>query len=121
MEFLFLSLYDYFKKNRSLLYGIFMALFLLIGVGATQVKVEEDIARFFPNNKKLEKINQIFKHSKFMKKLVVMVSMHDSTKTASPHSIIRFTDELINRVQTDLATYLTKITYKANNTITFHL
>jgi hypothetical protein len=120
MEFLFLSLYDYFKKNRSLLYGIFIGLFLLMGVGAMQVKVEEDISRFFPNDKKLEKINQIFQHSKFMDKLVVMVSLRDSTR-ASPDSLIRFTDELVNRVEADLTPYVKKITYKVDDELTLQL
>jgi 1-acyl-sn-glycerol-3-phosphate acyltransferase len=121
MEFLFLSLYDYFKKNRSLLYGIFIGLFLLMGVVATQVKIEEDIARFFPNDKKLEKINQIFQHSKFMDKLVVMVSLSDSTRPASPDSLIRFADELVNRVEVDLTPYVKKITYKVDDALTLQL
>src|ERR1700704_2161048 len=111
MELLFLSLYDYFRKNRSVLYGLFLGLFLLAGIGATQIRVEEDISKFFPNDKKLEKINQVFQNSKFMDKLVVMVSLHDSTQAANPDSLIRFTNELVNRVA-DLTPYVKKVTYK---------
>src|SRR3981189_1544109 len=102
MESLLLSLYDHFQKNRSLFYGVFLGLFLLVGIGATQVRVEEDISKFFPNDKKLEKINQIFQNSKFMDKLVVMVSLDDSTQETHPDSLIRFSDELVNRVANDL-------------------
>jgi len=61
MELLFLSLYDYFRKNRPILYGLFLVLFLLAGIGAIQIRIEEDISKFFPNDKKLEKINQVSK------------------------------------------------------------
>src|SRR5260221_11392032 len=115
-----LSLSGSFKKNRSLMYGIFMGLFLLMGVIAMQVKVEEDISRFFPKDKKLEKINQIFQHSKFMDKLVVMVSLNDSTKATQPDSLIRFTNELVSRVS-GLAPYVKKITYKVDDELSVQL
>ncbi len=120
MEYLFLSIYDYFHKNRPALYVLFLGLFLLVGIGATQIRVEEDISRFFPKDKKLEKINQIFQHSKFMDKLVVMVSLNDSTKATQPDSLIRFTNELVSRVS-GLAPYVKKITYKVDDELSVQL
>ena len=57
-----------------MLYGFLTSLLLVIGFGVVNIRVEEDISKFFPTDKKLEKINQVFQSSKFAEKLVVMVS-----------------------------------------------
>src|SRR6266850_4606237 len=119
MELLFLLLYDYFRKNRPVLYGLFLGLFLLAGIGAAQIKVEEDISKFFPKDKKLEKINQVFQNSKFTEKLVVMVSLNDSSQT-NPDSLLRFTDELVTRM-TDLTPYVKKVVYRIDDELTLQL
>jgi len=90
MEFLFLSLYDYFHKNRPLLYGLFIGLLLLLGIGALQIRVEEDVSKFFPNDKKLEKINQIFQNSKFDGQ----TRRHGLTQGFCPGDQSRLTDPL---------------------------
>ena len=79
MEFLFLSLYDYFQRQRTVFYCVLVALFALAGLGASQITIEEDVSKFFPNDTKIDKLTRVFQDSKLAEKLVVMVSLTDST------------------------------------------
>jgi hypothetical protein len=47
-----------------------------------------------------------FQQSKFAEKLVVMVSLSDTNASPQPDSLIRYTDELISRVEADLKPYI---------------
>ncbi len=117
MESFFLFFYDYFKKRKGLLFGIFGLLFLLMGFFASRIKVEEDISKFFPSDKKLKKVNQVFQDSKLAEKLVVMVSLKDTTQTAQPEKLISFTDSLVLLMQRELTPYVKNINYKVDDEI----
>jgi uncharacterized protein len=120
MESIFLFFYDYFKKRKALFYGIFGALFLLLGWGTSQIKIEEDVSKFFPSDKKLKKINQVFQGSKFAEKLVVMVSLKDSTQE-QPEKLIQFTDSLVANMQHELSPYIKNINYKVEDEVALKL
>ncbi len=114
MESIFLFFYDFFKKRKGLIYGIFGVLFLLLGWGASQIKIEEDISKFFPSDKKLKKVNQVFQGSKFAEKLVMMVSLKDTTQT-QPEKLIQFTDSLVAHMQSELSPFIKSINYKVDD------
>jgi uncharacterized protein len=115
MEQPFLLIYDYFKKNRVVLYGLLAALFTFFFVCSFQITLEEDVSRFFPNNKKVEKLNQVFQNSKLMERLVVMVSLKDSTASPAPDSLVVVTSDLVAQLQTSLRPYIKKITHQADD------
>lgn len=129
MEYLFLSIYDFFRTHRLAYFLTFGGLLTLFLLGALQIHIEEDVTKFFPNDEKVEKINQIFQNSKFMEKLVVMVSLKDSAAGAQPDSLIAAADDLVANIEKQLEPYVKKVTYKVDdeivldvfNTISDHL
>ena len=56
--------------------------------------MEEDISKILPKDKKIEKLNEVFQNSKFMDKLVVTVSLKDTSAAAQPDSLVAYADEL---------------------------
>ncbi|MEO6231055.1 MAG: 1-acyl-sn-glycerol-3-phosphate acyltransferase [Ferruginibacter sp.] len=116
----FISIYQYFKKHRPVFFACFVGCFLFTGYFATQVKFEEDISKVLPRDKKISKLNEVFSNSKFMDKLVVIVSLKDST-TADPDRLTSFTDSFVNNIQSDLSAYITKITYQVNDSLAMEL
>ncbi|HEV8512350.1 MAG TPA: 1-acyl-sn-glycerol-3-phosphate acyltransferase [Cyclobacteriaceae bacterium] len=117
MESIFLFCYDYFKKRKKVFYVIFLLLFILVGFGATRIRVEEDISKFFPTDKKLEKATQVFQGSKFAEKLVMIVSLQDSIHEPQPDSLIAFTDSLVMRMQTELSLYIKSINFRVDDEV----
>src|SRR6202789_1419469 len=108
MEKSLLSINNYFAKNRGIFYVIFAASFAVITYFALQVKFEEDISKIIPKDKKIEKLNEIFQNSKFIDKLVIMVSLKDTT-VKNPDSLVAFADEFGAIVQTKLSPYIKKV------------
>lgn len=101
-------------------YCTFLACFLLAGYFASKVKFEEDISKVLPKDKKISKLNEVFSNSKFMDKLVLTISMKDSSKV-EPDSLTAYTEVLVNRVQAYLSPYVKKITYKVNDSLALSL
>lgn len=117
MDRIFITIYNYFSRHRSAFYIIFLTLFLLLTLGASQVKLEEDVSKFFPKDKKIEKLNEVFQNSKFMEKMIILVSLKDSTKESQPDSLIAYTNELVEAIDRDLKPYIKKINYKVDDEI----
>src|ERR1700753_4392033 len=105
MEKILLNINKYFAKNRVVFYAVFAASFLVISYFALQVKFEEDISKIIPKDKKIEKLNEIFQNSKFIDKLVIMVSLKDTTKQ-NPDSLVAYADEFGAQVQDKLKPYI---------------
>ena len=121
MEFLFLSLYDYFQRQRTVFYCVLVALFALAGLGASQVTIEEDVSKFFPNDTKIDKLTRVFQDSKLAEKLVVMVSLTDSTTEANPDSLIAFTEALVADLDQQVKPYIRTITYKVDDQLALQM
>ncbi len=112
----FTGLYRYFQKNRLVFFIVFALSFMLAGYFATRVKFEEDISKILPQDKKIDKLNEVFRNSKFMDKLVVTISL-DDTLQAAPDSLTLFADEFVSRVQASLAPFISKINYKVDDSL----
>jgi len=121
MEKILLHIYNYFKKHQPALYFTFTVIFLLTGWFAMQVKFEEDISKILPNDKKIEKLNRVFQNSRFMDKLVVTVSIKDTTSTAQPDSLIAFADGFVENIQEKLSPFISKINYKVDDGLALEL
>ena len=119
MEFLFLTLYDYFKSHRKAFYVWFVSLFVLVTFFASRITVEEDVSRFFPNDEKIEKLTEVFQNSRFAEKILVMVSLKDSSQT-SPDSLIAYTNAFVDEVQKD-SSLIESVTYKVDDQLALQL
>ncbi|MEJ7644377.1 MAG: 1-acyl-sn-glycerol-3-phosphate acyltransferase [Chryseolinea sp.] len=114
MPTLFLQLYDFFSKRRAVFWSVFLLLIALLAAGASQIKLEEDITKFFPDDPRVENLQEVFRHSKFVERLVIMVSSSDSTVN-SPDSLVVATDDLIGRIERELQSHVKKTSGKISD------
>ncbi|MEP7141887.1 MAG: glycerol acyltransferase, partial [Ferruginibacter sp.] len=121
MAKVFTSFYRYFEKNRLVFFITFTLSFVLAGYFALQVKFEEDISKILPKDKKTDQLNQVFKNSKFIDKLVVTVSLKDSNAAAAPDSLVAFADPFVAAIQSRLRPYFNKINYKVDDSLALEL
>jgi predicted RND superfamily exporter protein len=115
MVLFFLSLYDFFEQHRSIFWSVFISMVVLMAIGTSRIKIEEDITKFFPENKKVESLNYLFQNSKFAEKLTVMVSVKDSTPVPDQDSLVATANEVIARIEHDLKPFITKITSRVDD------
>ncbi|MFN8242414.1 MAG: 1-acyl-sn-glycerol-3-phosphate acyltransferase [Ferruginibacter sp.] len=116
----FIGIYDFFERRRSLLFLLFFGLLGLLGYFAMQLKFEEDISKILPRDKKIDKLNQVFQNSKFMDKLVVMVSLKD-TAAAEPDSLVAYAETFVARAQETLKPYISRISDKVDDQLALEL
>ncbi|MFT3945552.1 MAG: 1-acyl-sn-glycerol-3-phosphate acyltransferase [Agriterribacter sp.] len=117
MQQFFSKIYAFFRQRKWLLYSCFVAFILISAFFARKLKFEEDISRILPKDPKVEKLNEVFQHSKFMDRLVVMVSLKD-TNAVAPDSLIFFTDAFIEKINAKLTPYIRKINYRVDDDMT---
>ncbi len=115
MASFFLNLYDFFLHRKVFLWSVFISAIVVLGIGASQIKLEEDITKFFPDDERVEKLNFVFQNSKFVERLVVMVSVKDSTSSPQPDSLVAHAEKLADRIATDLEPYVKKITSRVDD------
>jgi predicted RND superfamily exporter protein len=65
---------------------------------ATQLKFEEDISKIIPSDEKTDKLNFIFNNSKFLEKLVVRISLRDSSMS-NPEELMTACDSLVSKIE----------------------
>ena len=103
MGIIFLGIFKYFQKHKS----VFVALLILIAAIsiylASQLKFEEDISKIIPADKKTDQLNFIFNNSKFLEKLVVRISLQDTTKT-DPEKLFTVCDSFVNSLASKSST-----------------
>lgn len=115
MEQIFLAIYNFFKERKKVFWIFFVSTLALIGWSASRIELEEDITKFFPDDARVEKLNYIFRNSKFVERVVVMVSMKDSTTQPQPDSLVSLADSLVARMGRDLQPYVKKISAQVND------
>lgn len=120
MEQLLIRIYDFFARNRLLFFVIFALCLLVPGYFASQLKFEEDISKILPKDKKIEKLNEVFQNSKFMDKLVITVSMKDTT-SAEPDSLTEYAAALTEQFRNRLGPYIRKINDKVDDNVAMEL
>ncbi|MFT3909599.1 MAG: MMPL family transporter [Ferruginibacter sp.] len=116
----FVSIYNYFKKRRPAFFIFFTSIFLLVGFFAIKVNFEEDISKILPKDKKIEKLNEVFQNSKFLDKLVVMVSLKDTTQE-QPDSLVAYADNFAAEAQEKLEPYISKINARVDDGLVMDL
>ncbi len=117
MENIFISLYHFFEKRRLLFWATLAGCFLLAGFFASKIKLEEDIANILPHDKKIEKLNEVFQNSKFLDKLVVTISLKDTTAGTAPDSLVAFADAFTSAIKKNYSGYITKIQDRADDSL----
>jgi uncharacterized protein len=121
MQNIFIRIYNYFEKHRAAFWITFISCFVLVTYFAVHVKFEEDISKVLPKDKNTEKLNQVFQNSKFLDRLVIMVSQKDTTANPQPDSLTAFADQFVNNVRQKLNSYIKKINDKVDDSFTTDL
>jgi len=114
MSRIFLSLYDFFQRRKFWLFLFFVLSVVVLSVFAFRIRIEEDISKLFPNDARVEKFNYVFQNSKLTDRLVVMVSMKDTT-LIEPDSLVEYADNLISQLNERWSSYITKISGRVDS------
>lgn len=120
METIFTGIYNYFTRNKAILYAVFFITLSAFAFFALRVQFVEDISAIIPKDKKTEKLNQVFQNSKFADKLILTVSLND-TNSVQPDSLVSFADTLVAALDKNCKVYIKDIHYKVDDNITFDL
>ncbi len=95
-----LRLYEYFKAHKTIFYLFWGITYSVLLYLALQIKIEEDVSRFFPKDKKIESLRTIFQNSRFSDRLVFMVSAPGASNSYSPDSLLQFGEQLSQNLKT---------------------
>ena len=109
MEQGFLSIYHFFQRRKSAFWFTFISIFVILGLLASRVKVEEDISKFFPDDERVEKLNYVFRNAKLAERLVVMISVRDSTLKPNADSLVAFADRILPELEVNLKSHVSSI------------
>lgn len=120
MQKIFLSIFGFFKKNKAVLYLTFFITLALFFFFAFKVSFIENVYAIIPKDKKTEKLTQVFENSKFADKVVVMVSLEDST-AAKPGELVAFTDAFAQKLEQQAAPLIKNIRYRIDEAFTYRL
>lgn len=116
MESLFLFLYRFFNARRNLLWTVFITSIILLAASASQIELEEDITKFFPDDERVQELNYVLRHSKLSERLVMMVSMKDSSQSPQPDSLVAVAEILISKINEDLAPHISRVVSEVDDT-----
>lgn len=78
MQTLFVSIYNYLAKRKTLLYSLLIAISAVLAALAAHIRLDENISGFFPKTD--ADTDYAMKHMKAMDKVMVTVSMPDSAE-----------------------------------------
>ncbi|WP_295118285.1 trifunctional MMPL family transporter/lysophospholipid acyltransferase/class I SAM-dependent methyltransferase [uncultured Chitinophaga sp.] len=99
MGIFFISIYNFFEKRKPLLWLFTILSFALAAFFASRIRLEEDITRILPRDKKIDRLQQFLQSSKFADKLVVTISQKDTTASIAPDSLTEFATSLSEQLR----------------------
>lgn len=100
MQHLFVSLYHYLQRRKTLCWTLFSAtLALWVGL-ALQVKLKDDLSSMLPDSEALQAMNSVISKTQAGEQVIFLLSLKDSTQS-DPDSLIsaaqRFNDEVLTQ------------------------
>ncbi len=105
MQVIFVSLYNFFARNKKLYWTIFIGSFLLLGFLASRVGLKEDITSMLPDSKAIKAMNNVISNTQAGEQVVFMMSFTDSTKT-DPDSLISVAGYYQEQLQKECAEWV---------------
>jgi 1-acyl-sn-glycerol-3-phosphate acyltransferase len=114
MEKIFISIFNFFHRRRPVFYLCLIVSFLVTGFYASKISFEEDITAVIPKDAATQKLNAVFQNSKFLDKLVINVSLAD-TSISEPDSLVAFTSAMVEKTRTNLQPFINTITDKVDD------
>ncbi len=115
MSGLFIFIYRFFAARKIFFFLVLSALLLGVGYFAMQVKLEEDLSKMLPRDKKMEQLNFVFQNSKFLDKIIVQIHLKDTSQVNSAQ-LISFSDSLVHNIQKQfIPNHVKEITHKISD------
>jgi 1-acyl-sn-glycerol-3-phosphate acyltransferase len=111
----FVAIYNFFERHKAAFWLSTVVCFLLVGYFASRIRLEEDITRILPQDKKLDKLQQVFQDSKFADKLILTISQQDTSRAAQTDSLTVFAKELTDQVNEQLTPYIKQVQAQAED------
>ncbi len=121
MDSFFIAIYNYFSKHRGAMWCAAISSFLLVAFFASRIKLEEDITKILPHEKKLDKQQQVLQDSRFFDKLVLTLAQKDTTKEAAPDDLAAFADAVTSLATSRLSPYISRIQGGADDSMAANL
>lgn len=98
MESILVSVYLFFRRRRVIFWISFLGLLALTVWRAANVRLEEDITRIFPSDERVQKFDQIFRNSRLSERLVMMISVRDSSTAPQPDALVALATQLADSI-----------------------
>lgn len=105
---LFVKLYDFLLARRPLFWTLLFVVVAGLVVTASQVGIEEDISRIFPDDRRVKDLRDVFQRSRFVERVVVMVSQTDTTRTQTD-SLVVVAQQVETVLHDNLSAYVTHV------------
>lgn len=111
-----LKVYRFLHRFRYLLFTAVFALSMSFLYFSSKLKLEEDITKFIPKDKKLDEINFAMQNIKIKDKLVLNLFYTDSSQT-NPSELMSCADELVDSLNHQYADYIKDLTFKISDDV----
>lgn len=99
MRKFFISIYHYFNKRKLTVFGIVIILFVVSVYFASKIKLEEDITSFMPSTPETERTNFVLRNISINDKIIVKLSVNDSSMTDAQDYLIACADTLVDSLK----------------------
>ncbi|NDV65508.1 trifunctional MMPL family transporter/lysophospholipid acyltransferase/class I SAM-dependent methyltransferase [Bacteroides sp. 224] len=118
MTQLFIRLYDFFQRRKTILYLSLILCVAVMSYYAFQVRFEENVSRFLPDTKDAEVAGKVFENLKIKDKLIVMFSVVDTTNVPDTEVFAEASTQLSDKLTTRLGnTHIKDIFYHVDENI----
>ncbi|MCH2045499.1 MAG: methyltransferase domain-containing protein [Saprospiraceae bacterium] len=112
MSAIFITLYNYFKRRKIVL---FLGVLSLLAVASTQIlqlKFEDDISKVIPLDKRMKKMNDAYQNAKFSEKIIFHFYLKDRTQEEDVDQLITAADSCVYLLETAFdSSYIKGIRY----------
>lgn len=108
MQTIFLSIYDFFSRHKSIYRFSLVALFVLCAIGASFVRFEQDINKMIPHDPAIEAMNGVLNKTKTGEQIIWTLSFKD-TNYLNQDSLITLQQALATQLQTAGGTAIREI------------
>lgn len=98
MGSLFIWFYRFGKNHRLAFWAIIISIFLSSVFLASKIQFEEDITKVMPVDERIAEINQVIEKSRITDRIVVNLSLKDSSNTSSAQ-LVKNADQMIARFE----------------------
>lgn len=94
------NLYDFFRRNRWVYFGILLSLVVFIAYGVSKIELEENINSIIPKNSKLNEVSHLLSNSKFADQIIFIVELSDTTKVETD-TLKTYAQNLVTSLESD--------------------